>query len=144
MSSDATYLPIGFPPNEKAREAVNSETAALAQPSFRSNAGLEQAEPTTEPSNKQLTGKVSDGSGESSDEFLLAQAADGSKESVGLLFRRYRRAVWSVARRILRDETEAEDLCQESFSCCLRKQSSSTRAKGRCPPGLSRSPTIGP
>jgi len=50
-----------------------------------------------------------------SDEALLVEAADGSKEAIGLLFRRYRRTVWNVARRILRDEAEAEDLCQEVF-----------------------------
>ena len=52
---------------------------------------------------------------EPTDEVLFAEVSTGSKESLGLLFRRHRRAVLNVAKRILRDESEAEDLCQEVF-----------------------------
>lgn len=65
-----------------------------------------------------------------SDEFLLAETANGSKEAVGLLFRRYRHVVRSVARRILRDETEAEDLCQEVFLYLFQKAKLFDAGKG--------------
>jgi RNA polymerase sigma-70 factor (ECF subfamily) len=52
---------------------------------------------------------------DSTDEVLLVDAASGSKDAVGLLFRRYRHVVLGVARRILRDAAEAEDLCQDVF-----------------------------
>ena len=65
-----------------------------------------------------------------SDEFLLAEAANGSKEAVGLLFRRYRHVVRNVARRILRDETEAEDLCQEVFLYLFQKANLFDAGKG--------------
>jgi RNA polymerase sigma-70 factor, ECF subfamily len=56
-----------------------------------------------------------------SDEVLLAEIVDGSKEALGVLFRRYRCVVLSVARRILRDASEAEDLCQEVFLLLFQK-----------------------
>jgi len=49
------------------------------------------------------------------DESLLIEVSNGSKEALALLFKRHRRAVLSVAKRILRDDSEAEDLCQEVF-----------------------------
>lgn len=52
---------------------------------------------------------------EPTDEHLLAQVGLGSKEALGLLFRRHARAVFNVAWRILRDESEADDLRQEVF-----------------------------
>ena len=52
---------------------------------------------------------------ESGDEILLVEVGRGSKEALGLLFRRYRQKVVNVACRILRDSEEAEDLCQDVF-----------------------------
>jgi RNA polymerase sigma-70 factor (ECF subfamily) len=49
------------------------------------------------------------------DEELLTQVGLGSKPALSLLFRRYRRTVLNVAERILKDPSEAEDLCQEVF-----------------------------
>jgi RNA polymerase sigma-70 factor (ECF subfamily) len=68
--------------------------------------------------------------GNTSDEYLLSEVAIGSKEPIGLLFRRYRRTVLSVARRILRDETEAEDLCQEVFLLLFQKAKFFDASKG--------------
>ena len=65
-----------------------------------------------------------------SDEFLLSDAANGSKEAVALLFNRYQRVVWNVARKILRDETEAEDLCQEVFLSVFQKAKLFDATKG--------------
>jgi len=52
---------------------------------------------------------------EPTNEVLFAEVSTGSKEALALLFRRHRRVVLNVAKRILRDESEAEDLCQEVF-----------------------------
>jgi RNA polymerase sigma-70 factor, ECF subfamily len=50
-----------------------------------------------------------------SDEELLEAVGDGSKEAIGVLFRLHGRVVFSVAWRILRDQSEADDLRQEVF-----------------------------
>jgi len=50
-----------------------------------------------------------------SDEQLLEAVGNGSKEALGVLFRRHGRAVFNVAWRILRDEAESDDLRQEVF-----------------------------
>ena len=52
---------------------------------------------------------------EPTDEHLLSQVGLGSKDALGLLFRRHARVVFHVAWRILRDESEADDLRQEVF-----------------------------
>ena len=49
------------------------------------------------------------------DEWLLSEVGLGSRDALGLLFRRHARAVFHVAWRILRDESEAADLRQEVF-----------------------------
>jgi RNA polymerase sigma-70 factor (ECF subfamily) len=50
-----------------------------------------------------------------SDEKLMAQICDGSREALAILFRRYARLVRTVAMRILRDDSEADDLLQDVF-----------------------------
>lgn len=50
-----------------------------------------------------------------SNEELLKAVGNGSKEALGLLFLRHGRVVFNVAWRILRDESEADDLRQEVF-----------------------------
>jgi RNA polymerase sigma-70 factor, ECF subfamily len=49
------------------------------------------------------------------DENLLEDVGRGSKEALGVLFHRHGRVVFNVAWRILRDESEADDLRQEVF-----------------------------
>jgi RNA polymerase sigma-70 factor, ECF subfamily len=56
-----------------------------------------------------------------SDEQLLDRVRRGSKEAFSLLFRKYRHSVLNVARRILKDAPEAEDLCQEVFVYLFQK-----------------------
>jgi RNA polymerase sigma-70 factor, ECF subfamily len=68
---------------------------------------------------------------EASDENLVEQLRKGSGEALGLLFRRYARAVRNVAFRILRDEGEADDLVQEVFLFVFRKASLYTAARGK-------------
>ena len=50
-----------------------------------------------------------------SDEDLLRQLRSGQTDALAVLFDRHCRLVFSVARRILRDSGEAEDLMQEVF-----------------------------
>jgi RNA polymerase sigma-70 factor (ECF subfamily) len=52
---------------------------------------------------------------EISDEVLMSRTCDGSREALALLFRRYARLVRTVAMRILRDDSEADDLLQDVF-----------------------------
>jgi RNA polymerase sigma-70 factor (ECF subfamily) len=55
------------------------------------------------------------------DEVLLAEMVVGSKDALGGLFRRYRSIVLNIAQRILRDTSEAEDLCQDVFVYLFQK-----------------------
>ncbi|HTC46334.1 MAG TPA: sigma-70 family RNA polymerase sigma factor [Candidatus Aquilonibacter sp.] len=45
----------------------------------------------------------------------MAQICDESREALAILFRRYARLVRTVAMRILRDDSEADDLLQDIF-----------------------------
>lgn len=56
-----------------------------------------------------------------SDEHLLLEVGNGSKEALSILFQRHARSVFSVARRILRDTSEAEDLLQDLFLFLFQK-----------------------
>lgn len=58
---------------------------------------------------------------EVSDEALMARLKDDDKEAFSLLFDRYARVVRSIGRRILRDDTEADDLVQDLFLLIQRK-----------------------
>jgi len=55
------------------------------------------------------------------DEVLLGRLQAGEQEALGCLFQRYARVVRHVAARILRDDTEAEDLVQDLFLFIQRK-----------------------
>jgi len=50
-----------------------------------------------------------------SDEALIFQICDGSTEALAILFRRYARLVRTVAMRIVRYDSEADDLLQDVF-----------------------------
>jgi RNA polymerase sigma-70 factor, ECF subfamily len=52
---------------------------------------------------------------EISDEVLMARIGDGDKEGLTCLFHRYARLVRAVGYKILRDDSEADDLLQEVF-----------------------------
>ena len=56
-----------------------------------------------------------------SDELLLAKICAGDREALGTLFRRYAGLVLRIGRRILRDDSEAEDLVQDVFLYIHRK-----------------------
>jgi RNA polymerase sigma-70 factor (ECF subfamily) len=67
---------------------------------------------------------------ERSDEDLLLQVGNGSKDALSVLFRRHATPVFSVARRILRDAAEAEDLVQELFLFVFQKAALFDPTKG--------------
>src|SRR5947209_8204634 len=50
-----------------------------------------------------------------SDTQLMELFRNGSKESMNVLYRRYRRLILSISSRILRDHSEAEDIVQDVF-----------------------------
>ena len=52
---------------------------------------------------------------ESSDEVLMARIRDGDKEGLACVFHRYARLVRAVGYKILRDDSEADDLLQDVF-----------------------------
>ncbi len=56
-----------------------------------------------------------------SDEHLLERIAQGQQEALGSLFQRYARVTRSIASRILRDSSEADDLVQDLFLFIQRK-----------------------
>jgi RNA polymerase sigma-70 factor (ECF subfamily) len=67
---------------------------------------------------------------EPSDEALIARICVDDSEALGLLFRRYARLVWSVGRRILGNNEEADDLLQDVFLFLRRKASAFDSSKG--------------
>ena len=68
--------------------------------------------------------------GKDGDDDLIARIALGEKEAFSQLFRRFARAIHGVGNRILRNETEADDLVQEVFLYLHRKASSFDNSKG--------------
>lgn len=67
---------------------------------------------------------------EPSDETLIARIHADDNEALGLLFRRYARLVWTVGRRILRNNEEADDLLQDVFLFVRRKAAAFDSSKG--------------
>jgi RNA polymerase sigma-70 factor (ECF subfamily) len=92
---------------------MNSEGVLLPLQALVEPAAVRQEHAGTD---EYLSGDTSDLSCKPiSDENLLEAVGRGSKEAVGLLFRRHGRVVFNVSWRILRDESEADDLRQEVF-----------------------------
>ena len=58
---------------------------------------------------------------EGSDEILIQRIAEGSRESLTSFFRRYARLVRSIAFRVVRDASEADDVLQDTFLYVHRK-----------------------
>jgi DNA-directed RNA polymerase sigma subunit (sigma70/sigma32) len=67
---------------------------------------------------------------ELSDETLIARICENDDEALNLLFKRYSRLVWNIARRILGDSAEAEDVMQEVFLLIHQKATVFDPAKG--------------
>jgi RNA polymerase sigma-70 factor (ECF subfamily) len=112
MSSEAAYFPEALASRSELREPGHTVSDIASVP----------------PANVQPPIEVSEGSvnsvthiAEISDETLLEQVRQGTKEALAILFRRHARAVRNVTYRILRNEAEADDLVQDVFIFILRK-----------------------
>jgi RNA polymerase sigma-70 factor, ECF subfamily len=114
MSSDAAYFAHGM---ATALEARRSARAIELSSESIAHAGSEEAAVRA----LQL---------EISDEQLMEQVREGSREALVPLFRRYAHAVRSVACRILRNEAEADDLVQEVFLFVFRKAAQFDASQG--------------
>lgn len=77
-----------------------------------------------------VMGSTDDVAQHATDENLLLHAGNGNKEALSLLFGRHRRAIFHVAQRILKDDSEAEDLLQELFLFVFQKAKAFNPAKG--------------
>jgi RNA polymerase sigma-70 factor (ECF subfamily) len=66
----------------------------------------------------------------SSDDALMKQLQEGRPEALGVLFDRYHRLVFDVARRILKDRSEAEDVMQDIFIEVYRRAALYDASKG--------------
>src|SRR5215470_3886568 len=66
----------------------------------------------------------------SGDETLMLELKGGRVEALAVLFERYQRLVFTVAKRILRDSAEAEDLTQDVFIEIYRKANLYDPGKG--------------
>ena len=67
-----------------------------------------------------------------SDEILLVQVGKGDREALSILFQRHAQTVYNVARRILKDDSEAEDLLQELFLFIFQKADLEGRVREAC------------
>jgi RNA polymerase sigma-70 factor (ECF subfamily) len=65
-----------------------------------------------------------------SDELLLDLVRHEDRNALGLLFRRYAGSLYTIGRRILRDDSEAEDLVQEVFLYIHTKSGHFDSSKG--------------
>src|SRR5258708_1084737 len=65
-----------------------------------------------------------------SDEALILRLQENDISALGLLYRRYARAVYSVCARIIRDSAEAEDLVHEVFLALYKRCASFDAKKG--------------
>jgi RNA polymerase sigma-70 factor, ECF subfamily len=67
---------------------------------------------------------------DSLDETLLTKISAGDRDALALLFDRYAHPVRNVGKRILRDNTEADDLVQDVFLYIHRKSTLFDSSKG--------------
>lgn len=115
MSSEAVYFPDALTDAPELREGepgtpvipIRAESTATEKPVGASI------------SNSEL-----------SDDQLIKNVSGGAKDALAQLFRKYARAVRNVAYRILRDESEADDLVQEVFLFLFEKAALFDASKG--------------
>ena len=82
-------------------------------------------DPGSGPTNVQVDSRA-----ELSDEVLLEQISNGSREALSVLFKRYARVIRGVAYRVLRDTSEADDLLQDVFILLHHKCSMFDASRG--------------
>jgi RNA polymerase sigma-70 factor, ECF subfamily len=81
-------------------------------------------------SEKNLSSEASSEPGSPDDAVLAANLASGDQDALTVLFDRYRDLVFSIARRILRDDGEAEETVQQVFLDIFRSITQFDPAKG--------------
>jgi RNA polymerase sigma-70 factor (ECF subfamily) len=119
-SSPARYFPGAFGKGIRSGQT----DAKNAQASSTETAGEESlGRPCPTKSAPSAATDVVAGLAAGSDEALMAQICNGSREALAILFRRYSRLVRTVAMRILRDDSEADDLLQDVFLFVFRNRS---------------------
>jgi RNA polymerase sigma-70 factor (ECF subfamily) len=69
-------------------------------------------------------------SNDPSDETLILEIRNQSREALAVLFRRYARRIRGQAYRVLRNPTEADDLLQDIFLCIQQEAESFDSSKG--------------
>jgi RNA polymerase sigma-70 factor, ECF subfamily len=111
MSSSARYFPDlvgeGVTPHPTLGEDAqisSDQVEALKSEQRGSTGGTES-----------LTSSHINSAVEPSDEALMAQVSVGDKEALAFLFHRYARLVRAVGYKIIRDDSEADDLLQDVF-----------------------------
>jgi RNA polymerase sigma-70 factor (ECF subfamily) len=108
---------------EGARRLVSNSFPLARFPALPISKEKEEAEPIY----KDTTAV---GQEEPSDEALVSRICSHDREGLALLFRRYARLVWTVGRRILRNNEEADDLLQDVFLFVSRKARAFDSSKG--------------
>lgn len=88
--------------------SVTFRFPALAERDGGAGTAIPSARPTSTPA-------------EISDEALVLQISQGSREGLAALFRRYASLVRGIAYKVLRDASEADDLLQDTFLLIDRK-----------------------
>ena len=73
---------------------------------------------------------------DAADEELMYRLADGQREALGPLYRRYARSVLGLALRRLGDRGRAEDALQETFAAIWRAAGTYKRERGAAAPWL--------
>jgi RNA polymerase sigma-70 factor, ECF subfamily len=113
MSSEAAaYFPDALASTSEARGSVQSSSEIPSDVSdpVQSQIGISESFANTVTQIAEI-----------SDETLLEQVCQGTRDALALLFRRHARIVRNVAYRILRNEAEADDLVQDVFIFIFRK-----------------------
>jgi RNA polymerase sigma-70 factor, ECF subfamily len=115
MSSEAAYFPDAL---ANAPEAGSTDASAPEIPANRYGDASD------------VPAGIGYQTREVADEQLMEQVREGSRDALALLFRKHTRAVRNVAYRILRDESEADDLVQEVFLFLFQKAALFDVSKG--------------
>jgi RNA polymerase sigma-70 factor (ECF subfamily) len=113
MNSEAIYFPRSVPSDLGIRQKPTSPSVSEEEKAQI----IDSASGSVRDANASSSNEI----GMFSDESLLGELRVGNKEALAILFRRYARMVRAVTCRILRDESEADDLVQDVFLFVYQK-----------------------